>query len=217
MTTSAPRKFGFDTVFDDVGQIAIAAARPKRLFPAEEVEAIRAAAFAEGERAALGRMAALQAQALASIADSCRQALPVLAEVAHEHRVGSADLALACGRAIADAALDKFPEAPLQAALLALAREIESSPRLMVTCPPEMVDGATAALAETAQAIGFAGQIQVRPHMSLTAGFNLDFGDGAANFDPAAAAARVTAALTAALASEGLHAEPLVPGEKVES
>ena len=212
MTQIAPQKFGFDTVFDDTGRIASAAVRPKRLVPQEEVEAIRQAAYAEGERAGLARMEALQAQALAAIADACRTALPVLAEVAHEHRTGSAALALACGRSIADAALDKFPQAPLQAALEVLAREIETAPRLMVTCPPELADGAAAALAETAQAIGYPGQIQVRPHMSLAAGFTLDFGDGSATFDPAAAAARVTAALTAALAAEGLHAEPLVPG-----
>lgn len=212
MTSPAPRKFAFDTVFDGAGDIASAPVRPKRLFPAEEVEQIRAAAFAEGERAALRGMQALQAQALASIADSCREALPVLAEVAHEHRTGSAGLALACGRAIADAALDRFPQAPLQAALESLAREIETAPRLMVTCPPELADGAAKALAETAQAIGYPGQIQVRPHVSLNAGFTLDFGDGAAGFDPAAAAERVAAALSAALAAEGLHAEPLVRG-----
>ena len=44
------------------------------------------------------------------------------------------------------------------------------------------------------------------------AAFALDFGDGAARFDPAAAAQRVSEALQAALASEGLHAEPLIPG-----
>lgn len=211
MTEQAPRKFAFDTDFDNAGGVS-APVRPKRLFPFEEVEQIRAAARAEGERAALSSMQALQAQALASIADSCREALPVLAHVAHEHRTGSAALALACGRAIADAAFERFPQAPLQAAVESLAREIETAPRLLVTCPPELAAGAEAALAETAQAIGFAGQIQVRPHPSLNAGFTLDFGDGAATFDPAAAAERVAAALTAALAAEGLHAEPLVRG-----
>ncbi|WP_374575842.1 flagellar assembly protein FliH [Phenylobacterium sp.] len=210
MTQPAPRKFVFDTDFD--GPASAAPQRPKRLFPAEEVEQIRAAAYAEGERAALRRMEALQAQALASIADSCRQALPVLAEVAHEHRTGSAGLALACARAIADAALDRFPQAPLQAAVETLAREIESAPRLVVTCPPEFAESAAAALEETAQAIGYAGQIQVRPQTSLTGAFTLDFGDGAASFDPAGAAERVAAALNAALAAEGLHAEPLVRG-----
>lgn len=214
MTGSAPRKFDFDTVFDDAGGVAYAAPRPKRLFPAEEVEAIRAAAYAEGERAALSSMAALQAQALSQIAQAAQAALPGLAAVAHEHRVGSADLALACARAIADAALARFPQAPAQAALETLAREIEAAPRLVVMAAPEMVEALQAALSETAQAIGCPGQIIVRPGAGYAgAQFTLDFGDGSAAYDPAAAAARVAQALEAALAAEGLHAEPLIPGQ----
>ncbi|HEX2558433.1 flagellar assembly protein FliH [Phenylobacterium sp.] len=214
MTGSAPRKFDFDTVFDDAGGVAYAAPRPKRLFPAEEVEAIRAAAYAEGERAALASMAAMQAQALAQVAHACQAALPGLAAVAHEHREGSAELALACARAIADAALERFPQAPVQAALETLAREIEAAPRLVVTAAPELVEALQAPLAETAQAIGYGGQVVVRPGPAHGgAQFTLDFGDGSATFDPVAAAARVAQALKAALAAEGLHAEPLIPGQ----
>jgi flagellar assembly protein FliH len=207
------RKFDFDTVFDDAGAVAQISARPKRIYPLEEVEAIRAQAYAEGERAALSQVAAEQARALSQVAQACQAALPRLAEVAHAHRTGSAELALACGQAIADAALDAFPRAPLRAALDALAREIESAPRLLVTVSPALAEGLEPLLAETAQAIGFAGQIQVRPDPAMAmAAFALDFGDGAARFDPAAAAQRVSQALEAALASEGLHAEPLIPG-----
>ncbi|MBA4793983.1 flagellar assembly protein FliH [Phenylobacterium sp.] len=213
MTTSAPRPFDFDTVFADDGAVARASARPKRLYPLEEVEQIRAQAMAEGERAAMARIEAQQAAALSQIAQACQAALPRLAEVAHEHRVGSAELALACGQAIADAALDAFPRAPIQAALDSLAREIESAPRLVVTAPPALAENLEALLSQTAQAIGFAGQIQVRPDPAAgRAAFSLDFGDGAARFDPAAAAERVAAALHEALAAEGLHAEPLIPG-----
>mgnify|MGYP006972351110 FL=1 len=209
MTQAAPRKFSFETVFGEDGRVTAAAPRPKRLYTADEVEQIRAAAVAEGERRALAGMQALQAQALASIAEAARLALSQLAEVAHEHRSGSAALALACGRAIADAALERFPTAPLQAALESLAREVEGAPRLIATCPPDLAEGVGQALAETAQAIGYPGQIVVRPNPSLTAGFTLDFGDGAASFDPAAAADRVAQTLSAALAAEGQHAESL--------
>ena len=82
--------------------------------------------------------------------------------MAHDHRVGSAELALACGQAVADAALDAFPRAPLQAALDSLAREIESVPRLVVTVSPALAEGLEPLLAQAAQSIGFAGQIQVR-------------------------------------------------------
>lgn len=210
MSGSAPRPFAFDTVFDEDGK-AHALPRPKRLYPADEVEQIRNAARAEGEQIALSSIEAETARALAQIAAACEAALPRLAEVAHDHRTGSADLAFACGRAIADAALERFPEAPARAALESLAREVESAPRLVVTAPAELAEKILAALEETAQAIGYPGAIQVRAGGAGGAAFTLDFGDGQAAFDPEAAANRVRAALAAALAAEGLHAEPLIP------
>lgn len=212
---SEPQKFSFDTVFDAQGDVAFAAPRPKRLFPMEEVEQIRAAARAEGERAAMASVAAQQAQALSQIAAACAQALPRLAEVAHEHRLGSAALALACARAIADAALDRFPEAPAHAALEALAREIDAQPRLVVSADPALAAALSATLEETARGLGFEGAVVVKPDGAFGPhAFTLDFGDGQAAFDPAQAAERVTQALEAALAAEGLHAEPLIPGSE---
>jgi len=212
-TSEAHEKFAFDTVFESGGEVVFASPRPKRSYTAEEVEAIRKAAEAAGEARALASIAQRQADALASIARDCQQALPGLAAVAHEHRVGSADLALACAQAIAAAALEKFPQAPVRAALEALAREIEAAPRLVITADAELVEGLQAVLEETAQAVGYPGAIQVRAAPGLAPNaFTLDFGDGSASFDPAAAAARVSEVLHAALAAEGLHAEPLIPG-----
>jgi flagellar assembly protein FliH len=213
MADPAHEKFAFDTVFEATGEVVFASPRPKRSYTGEEVEAIRLAAEAAGETRALASIANRQADALAEIARVSQQALPGLAAVAHEHRVGSADLALACARAIAAAALDKFPQAPVRAALESLAREIEAAPRLIITADADLTEGLQAVLEETAQAVGYPGAIQVR----ATAGFSphaftLDFGDGSASFDPTAAAERVSEALHAALAAEGLHAEPLIPG-----
>jgi hypothetical protein len=209
------QKFTFDTEFDAAGDIAYAAPRPKRTFTAEEAEALRQQAFAEGHAQAMASIAAQQAQALSAIAAACAQALPKLAEVAHEHRTQSAVLALACGRAIADAALDRFPEAPAQAALAALAREIEAQPRLTVTAEPELCERLQTELDAVARSIGFDGAIQIKAEPGFGRhAFTLDFGDGAATFDPARATLRVTEALEAALAAEGLHAEPLIPGSE---
>lgn len=210
-------KFRFDTEFDAQGGIAFQAPRPKRMYSAEEVEQIRQKAYAEGERAALGSIAAQQQLALGAMAAACHQALPRLAEVAHEHRVTSATLSLACARAIAGAALERFPEAPVQAALATLAREIEAVPRLAVTAAPELAERLQEVLSEMAASVGYPGAIQVQAEPGLPPlAFSLDFGDGHAAFDPEAAAARVTAALEAALAAEGLHAEPLIPGAQAE-
>jgi flagellar assembly protein FliH len=213
--SGSPEKFNFDTEFDAGGGVAFAAPRPRRSFPADEVEQIRAAAFAEGQAHAMASIAAQQANALSMIQAACGQALPKLAEVAHEHRTASAVLALACARAIADAALERFPEAPVQAALAALAREIEAQPRLVLTAEPALCEALQGVLGDAARAVGFEGAIVVKPEPGFGRhAFSLDFGDGAATYDPAAAALRVTEALEAALAAEGLHAEPLIPGSE---
>jgi flagellar assembly protein FliH len=212
LSQPAPRKFTFDTVFDGAGNVASQPAPVKRVFTAEEVERIRVQCRAEGEAAAAASAQALTAQALAQIAEAARAALATLAGVAHEHRVGSAGLALAAARKIGDAACDRFPDAPLQEALAALAREVEASPRLVVFANAERLEAVQAALRETADAIGFSGQIVARadPTMSRAA-FVLDWGDGRAAFDPADAAERVAHALEAALAADGLHGEALNP------
>ena len=101
MSGPSLEKFGFDTVFDGGGNVTRSAPRTKRYFTADEVEAIRARAFAEGEQKAAGEMASVQARALADIARAADQGLGRLAQVAHAHREGSAELALACARAIA--------------------------------------------------------------------------------------------------------------------
>ena len=202
-------RFVFDTVFAEGGRV-IAPPRPKKNFTVEEVEAVRAEAYAEGERSVTARAQQMQALALTQIAEAARGALGGLAAVAHQHRSGSARLAMAAAGKIADAALLQFPQAPAAAALDALAREIEAVPRLVVRAAPDLLVPLEAALAEAAQSAGYPGQIVVRaePSMPLAA-FVFDWGDGSAAFDPVQAAARVGEALENALAAEGDHGESL--------
>jgi flagellar assembly protein FliH len=127
MTDIAHKRFTFDTVFDDHGGMT-APPRVKKNFTLEELEEAKAQAYAAGEQSAVAQAEREAALALNTVGQAIHSAFSTLAAVAHEHREGSAMLALACGRAIADAALDQFPEAPTQAALVALAREVEASP-----------------------------------------------------------------------------------------
>jgi flagellar assembly protein FliH len=100
----------------------------------------------------------------------------------------------------------------VQAALETLAREIEAAPRLIVAAHPDLAERLQDLLDEAAARAGFTGAIQVRSDIGFGQhAFVLDFGDGSASFDPAAAADRVTEALSAALAAEGLHGESLSP------
>jgi flagellar assembly protein FliH len=207
-TAAPPRKFNFDSDFE--GANPKLAPPYNRLYTSEEAEALVARARAEGDAAAMQRIEAQTARALAEIAEVARATLPTLAAAAHHHREGAAELALACARQIADAACELFPQAPLQAALAALAREVEATPKLTLRAPPALLERLRAAFAETAEAIGYPGQIVARADAGLAPGaFAFDWGDGAATFDPAAAAARVAEALEGALAAEGLHAEAL--------
>ena len=212
MTDIAHKRFTFDTVFDDRGGMT-APPRPKKSFTPEELEAAKAEAYAAGEQSAVAQAEREATLALSQLGQAIHSAFSTLAAVAHEHREGSAMLALACGRAIADAALDQFPQAPAQAALVALAREVEASPKLTVRVAAHLVERTQAALEQTAQAIGFPGQVVARAEAMPAAAFLLDWGDGRAAFNPDDAAARVTKALEAAIAAEGLHAEPLLPSE----
>ncbi|RYF98020.1 MAG: flagellar assembly protein FliH, partial [Caulobacteraceae bacterium] len=68
MTSSAPRKFMFETEFDDAGAISWQAPRPKLTYTPEEVEQIRAQAYAEGERSVAAQAEEAYAQALQQIA-----------------------------------------------------------------------------------------------------------------------------------------------------
>jgi flagellar assembly protein FliH len=207
--SSPPRKFTFDTVFD--GSNPAAPVPYKRLYSRDEVDRMSELARMQGEAAAMKRIEAETARALAAIAEAARAALPTLAAVAHQHRAGSAELALACGRQIADAACARFPEAPLQAALVALAREVEATPKLVLRVAPAMKERLLAALAETAESIGYPGQVIARDDPDMpAAAFVLEWGDGSAAFDPVAGARRIAEALEGAIASEGLHAEALV-------
>jgi flagellar assembly protein FliH len=217
MSAAPLPRFSFDTVFDGEGVVVSSAPRPKRHYTPEEVEAVRAQAYAEGERSVTALAEMHAAAALHSVSTSVTAALPLLAHAAHAHRAESAELALAAARKIADAALDQFPTAAAEAALVALAREIEAAPRLVVRAAPELIERLQPALDRVAEACGYPGQIIVKSDPEAApAAFVFDWGEGRAAFDPEEAAERVAAALRTALAAEGLHAEPLISAPEAD-
>ncbi|HEX8570934.1 MAG TPA: flagellar assembly protein FliH [Caulobacteraceae bacterium] len=204
------QRFDFGTVFDGQGDIAYAPPRVKRTFTVDEMEAVKQQAFREGERSTVAAAEAKMAMALKEIAQAVGRALPTLAQVAHEHKAGCAELSLTCARKIADAALDAFPAAPAAAALQSLVREVEAAPRIVVRTGAEDVERVREALERVSADAGLPGQITVKAEPGIArAAFVFDWGDGKAAFDPEAAAARVHEALQAALAAEGLHGDPI--------
>ncbi|WP_309630072.1 flagellar assembly protein FlbE [Brevundimonas sp.] len=217
MTDHAPinsRPFSFDTEFDGQGSVVRASTfRPtKRAYMPSEVEALVAQARFEAREAALAEASSIEAMGVAAIGQALAQAIPALTHVARTHREQSAGLALAAARVIAAAALERLPIGPLQSALETLGQEIDGSPRLVVRA-----SGLEPGVQEKIQAIcvdaGFTGVVAFREDLSLPlAAFQLEWADGRADFDPAAAADRIATALNSALASEAGHAEPLING-----
>ncbi len=210
-------KFGFDTVFDGEGEVLSAPTPRKAFYTPGEVEQIRQEAYAEGQRAAVQQAEIDQAQCLEGIRFAIEKGMSLLAQAAHEHRAGAAELALAAARKIADSALEQFPEAPVKAALEALSQEVHGHPRLLVRTPERLLERIQAVLDKTAEQVGFPGQVTAVADPRLEgAAFVFEWGEGRAAFDPEQAALRVTHALHAALAAEGLHAEPLIPAQGIE-
>lgn len=215
MSVATPQKFSFDTHFDDNGRVlsSAPAARPKRAYSPIEVDMLRAEAFAQGQAAQRGADESVQAQAIAEIAEACRQALPALERVIAAYRAQSADLTLATGEAIASAALERCPQAPLAAALEALSAEMAGSARLIVRASVSTDAVAEAVRAAAAEA-GLADRVVLRDDANLApAAFVIEWPDGRAEYDPEGAMTRVREALNAALSAEADGAIDLLNGE----
>jgi flagellar assembly protein FliH len=210
--------FAFDTEFDASGVVLQTSTfRPtKRSYAPLEVDALIAQARMEAREEALAESANIQAMALSAIAQALDAAIPALTQIAHAHREQSAELALSAARVVAASALDRFPAAPLQAALEALGQEVDSSPRLVIRTG-DLDEATHARIEQLCTDAGFSGVVAFRnePRMPAAA-FQLEWADGRAAFDPAEAFARIGEALNSALAAEAGHAEPLTPETSLE-
>lgn len=210
--------FAFDTEFDASGVVLQAAAfRPiKRAYGPAEVEVLVAEARLDARNQALAEIDSIQALALSAIGEALASAAPGLAQVARTHRQQAADLALTAARVVAASALDRFPAAPLQAALEALGQEIDASPRLVIRTG-DLSEATHARIEQLCADAGFSGVVAFRNEPSMAAAaFQLEWADGRAAFDPEEAFARITEALASALASEAGHADNLNPETSLE-
>lgn len=210
--------FAFDTEFDAAGMVVHGSDfRPaKRSYAPLEVEAMVAQARIEARSEALAESANIQAMALSAIARAVDIAIPALTQVVHAHREQSAELALSAARVVAASALDRFPAAPLQAALEALGQEVDASPRLVIRTG-DLEDGTRTRIEQLCADAGFSGVVAFRNEpMMPVAAFQLEWADGRAAFDPAEAFVRISEALNSAIAAEAGHAETLPPETPLE-
>jgi len=208
--------FIFDREFDAAGEVVRETTfrAIKRAYSPAEVEALVAQARLEARETALAESESLRSMALSTLAQAVSAALPGLAQVAHAHREQSAELALAAARVICGAALERFPRAPLDAALEALGQEIDASPRLVVRAAG-LDETVRAEIVRHCAEAGFTGQVAFRDGADLpAAGFQLEWADGRAAFEPEEAFVRMAEALNSALAAEAGHAETVTEGSR---
>ena len=218
--TPAPapsRPFAFDTEFDSSGAVVSSTNwQPvKRAYLPSEVEALVAQARSEGHAQALAEVDSRRSQAIADLSAALTASLPRLTSVVETYREQTADLAMATGRALAFAALDRLPRAALQAALEELGREIDASPRLVIAMAG-LDDAARAEIETLCANVGYAGAVRFRDEPGLAqAAFTLEWADGRAAFDPEDTFARLSAAVARALAadqtSDALSSEGMNP------
>jgi|TARA_R110002051_G_scaffold133725_1_gene207008 flagellar assembly protein FliH len=208
------RPFAFDTEFDDSGVVVTPSGfRPtKRSYSPAEVEALLAQARLEARETALAEVESLQAMAVTAIGEAVTSGAPALTQLIQRHREQASQLALTAARVVAAAALDRFPDGPLQAALEALGQEIDATPRLIIRSAG-LDDTVQTRMTQLCVEAGFSGLVAFRDDPDLpVAAFQLEWADGRAAFDPEAAHARMTEALASALAGEAGHAETLSDG-----
>jgi flagellar assembly protein FliH len=171
---------------------------------------------ADARNAALAEVESIQAMALSTIGQALAAAAPALAQVAQAHRQQAAELALVAARVVSASALDRHPEAPLQAALEALGQEIDASPRLVIRTG-DLTEATHARIQQLCADAGFSGIVAFRTEPAMApAAFQLEWADGRAAFDPEDAFTRMSEALSSALAAEAGHAENLSPETSTE-
>jgi flagellar assembly protein FliH len=123
---------------------------------------------------------------------------------------------MTAARVVSASALDRHPEAPLQAALEALGQEIDASPRLVIRTG-DLTEATHARIEQLCADAGFSGIVAFRTEPAMApAAFQLEWADGRAAFDPDEAFARISEALNSALAAEAGHAENLTPEISME-
>lgn len=198
------RPYVFDTEFDDAGQIVRPSTwqAPKKSYNPSEVEALVAQARLEARHQALSEVESLRANSLSTLAQCVAEAMGGLTHLANGHRQEAADIALTAARTMAFSACEMYPQRALDAALGQLAQEIESAPRLVVRAGGLDEEARQQVEARCAD-MGFGGVIAFRDDPGAApAAFCLEWGDGRAEYDPDAVAARIESAVKLALESD---------------
>lgn len=212
-------KFLFDVPFDGSRpkvERNYAPKAPPPKFSAEEVDAARAAAFAEGEAA--GRQAAYgeHQQNLEVALRTIAQQLRAIA-VGQEHaRIAASaeatELAVAIARKLAGRLIERQPLDQVEALVLRCMDDMRDEPRLVIRAAEPVVQQLDAKIDQLVAQSGFGGKVALVPDetMALT-DCRINWADGSAERRQTALEQEVDQAVERYLA--GLQAQLAEPGE----
>jgi flagellar assembly protein FliH len=212
-------KFLFDVPFDGSRpkvERNYAPKAPPPKFSADEVEAARAAAFAEGEAA--GRQAAYgeHQQNLEQALRTIAQQLRAIATGQEHARVAASaeatELAVAIARKLAGRLIERQPLDQVEALVLRCMDDMRDEPRLVIRAAEPVVQQLDAKIDQLVAQSGFGGKVALVPDetMALT-DCRINWADGSAERRQTALEQEVDQAVERYLA--GLQAQLAEPGE----
>jgi flagellar assembly protein FliH len=198
---ATPRKFSFDTEFSSDGRIVRADDAFRTSYSRADMEKLTAAAFEKGKHEETVRAQAVSADALRKIADGIGKLVGGLSNEATELRSEAAAVAIACARKVANAAISRFPEEEVLAAVEDAMSVLRDAPRLMIGVSPELLEPLKARIGELADSFGYGAAVVVRAEPGVRLGdASIVWGDGAIALDREDAFARLEAAIDRRLA-----------------
>lgn len=212
-------KFLFDVPFDGSRpkvERNYAPKAPPPKFSAEEVDAARAAAFAEGEAA--GRQAAYgeHQQNLETALRTIAQQLRAIATGQEHARIAASaeatELAVAIARKLAGRLIERQPLDQVEALVLRCMDDMRDEPRLVIRAAEPVVQQLDARIDQLVAQSGFGGKVALVPDetMALT-DCRINWADGSAERRQTALEHEVDQAVERYLA--GLQAQLAEPGE----
>jgi flagellar assembly protein FliH len=156
-------KFMFETPFEDLDLETFDAAARARLprYSEAELENARAEALAQGTTMGLERARAEAERAIAKSLDEIDQGLKALQATDQVRRKEAARLALAIGRKLAAALLEREPLAEIEALVRECLSEVADEPRVVIRVDEALLEHLKARLETVKAESGFGGEVIV--------------------------------------------------------
>jgi len=210
-------KFLFDMPFDGTRpkvERSYAPKAPPPKFSAEEIEAARAAAYAEGEAAGRAEAYAEHQQNLEQALQAIAAQLAAIAGAEERARVAAraeaVELSVVIARKLAGRLIERQPLAQIEALVLRCMDDMRDEPRLVIRAAEAVVQQLDQRLDQLVAQSGFGGKVSLVPDDTLpTTDCRIDWADGSAERRQAALEKDVDQAVERYIA--GLHAELAEP------